>query len=44
LSLGAAALQFFRTGSIRLTPLVGGLFMLALGFGGYRKLKEVEHK
>jgi hypothetical protein len=44
LSLGAAAVQFFRSGSIYLTPLIGGLFMLALGFGGYRKLKGVERK
>jgi hypothetical protein len=44
LSLGAAALQFFGDGSIRVTPLIGGLFMLALGFVGYRKLKEVKHK
>ena len=40
LSLGTAGLHFFRNGSIRMTPLIGGLFMLALGIGGYLKLKE----
>jgi hypothetical protein len=44
LSLGAAALQFFQNGSIRLTPILGGVLMLALGVGGYRKLKETEHR
>jgi hypothetical protein len=43
-SLGAAAVQFFRGGSIRLTPLVGGLLMLALGIAGYRRLKDAEQK
>ena len=42
LSLGTAGLHFFRNGSIRMTPLIGGLFMLALGIGGYLKLKDIE--
>jgi hypothetical protein len=43
LSLGATVVQFLRTGSIHLTPLFGGLFMLALGIGGYLRLRAAEH-
>lgn len=41
-SLGAAGMQFFRDGSIRMTPIIGGLFMLSLGIGGYLKRKRTE--
>ena len=40
LSLAAAALAYARTGTIRLTPLVGGALMLALALSGYRRLKS----
>ena len=40
LSLLAAALQFVRHGTIRVTPIAGGLLMLALGVSGYAKLKN----
>ena len=40
LSLWATGLQFARTGSIGMTPLIGGLVMLGFGIGGYRKLKN----
>lgn len=39
LSLTAAGIRFFRHGSVDVTPLFGGLFMLALGVGGYFRLK-----
>lgn len=42
LSLTAAGLHFFRDGSVAVTPLFGGLFMLALGIGGYSRLKNAE--
>jgi hypothetical protein len=41
LSLAAVALRLFRNGSIEATPLFGGLFMLALGVAGYRRLKQL---
>jgi hypothetical protein len=40
LSLTAAAIGFFADGEINATPVLGGLFMLALGIGGYRRLKQ----
>jgi hypothetical protein len=40
LSLAAAAIRFFEDGSVDATPLVGGFFMLALGIGGYWRLKQ----
>jgi hypothetical protein len=40
LSLGAAAMVFARRGEIATTPLMGGLFMLAMAFGGYFKLRK----
>lgn len=40
LSLGAASVQFARDGSLSTTPLLGGLLMLALGIGGFLKLKN----
>ncbi len=42
LSLAAAVVEFIRGGAVRMTPLIGGLFMLALGIGGYLKLKHPE--
>jgi hypothetical protein len=38
-SLLAAGVRYARYGDILLTPLLGGLFMLALGIGGYLKLR-----
>ena len=40
LSLLAAATRFVRDDAIDLTPLLGGLLMLALGIGGYVRLKS----
>jgi hypothetical protein len=40
LSLAAAALGFVNRGEINVTPLVGGVFMLALGIVGYRRLRK----
>jgi hypothetical protein len=40
LSLAVAAAVFMRRGEIAATPLFGGLFMLALGIGGFVKLKD----
>jgi hypothetical protein len=42
LSLTAAVIRFFADGDIDATPLLGGLFMLVLGIGGYRRLKQVQ--
>ena len=39
LSFAAAGVRLFRDGAIEATPLFGGLFMLALGVAGYRRLK-----
>jgi len=41
LSFAAVAVGFFRDGSISMTPFLGGLLMLALGIGGYRKLNSL---
>jgi hypothetical protein len=38
LSLAAVAVGYSRTGEIRVTPLGGGVVMLALGISGYRRL------
>lgn len=40
LSFAAVAIGYSGTGVIQATPLVGGLLMLALGVGGYVKLKN----
>ena len=40
LSLSAAVMTAIRTGRVEATPLFGGLLMLALGIGGYAKLKS----
>jgi hypothetical protein len=40
LSFAAVAIGYSGTGVIQTTPLVGGLLMLALGVGGYVKLKN----
>ena len=40
LSLAAAALGYYRTGEVDMTPLAGGLFMLAMGVGGLLKVKS----
>jgi hypothetical protein len=40
LSLSAAAIVFVRRGEIAVTPLFGGLFMLAMALGGYSRLKN----
>ena len=42
LSLGAVGVGLVRDGSVSMTPLLGGLLMLALGIGGYRKLKRLQ--
>ena len=39
LSLTAVAVRLVRDGAIDATPLLGGLFMLALAIGGYERLK-----
>ena len=39
-SLFAAALRYARHGDILVTPLAGGLIMLALGISGYRTLRK----
>ena len=39
-SFTAVLLTFTRTGRIEATPLLGGLFMLALGVAGWTKLKR----
>ena len=39
LSLLSVAVQFVQAGRIQLTPLFGGLFMLALGVSGVIKLR-----
>jgi hypothetical protein len=39
LSFTAVLLTFSSTGRIDATPLFGGLFMLALGIGGWMKLR-----
>jgi hypothetical protein len=44
LSFGAVGVRLFRDGAISTTPLLGGLLMLALGIGGYRKLKHLSSK
>ena len=40
LSLVAAAVRFVRDDAIEVTPLLGGLLMLALGIAGYVRLKS----
>jgi hypothetical protein len=40
LSFSAVALGFARTGAIQATPLLGGLFMLALGVSGYYRIRQ----
>jgi hypothetical protein len=40
LSLAAAGVAYYRRGDIAVTPLFGGLFMLALGISGYARLKN----
>jgi hypothetical protein len=40
LSLTAVAFTASKTGRIEATPLFGGLLMLALGIGGYFRLKN----
>lgn len=40
LSLAAAAVSYYRTGEIDVTPFAGGLFMLVLGIGGLMKLRN----
>ena len=39
LSFGAVAVGFSRTGRVDLTPLAGGLLMLALGVSGVLKIR-----
>lgn len=38
-SLAAAGMRFAREGAVDVTPLVGGLFMLALGVSGYLRIR-----
>jgi hypothetical protein len=39
LSLTAVVIRVVRDGVVDATPLFGGLLMLALGVGGYRRLR-----
>jgi hypothetical protein len=39
LSLSAAAIGYAQTGVVRVTPLGGGIFMLALGITGLIRLR-----
>ena len=38
LSLAAVAVGYLQTGTMRLTPLGGGLLMLVLGISGYKRI------
>jgi hypothetical protein len=40
LSFLSVAAGFLQNGRIQVTPLLGGLFMLALGIGGLNKLRS----
>ena len=40
LSLLAAAIDYSATGQVRLTPLAGGLFMIALGVTGLMRIRK----
>ena len=40
LSFSVLAFSFVRTGAIQATPLFGGLLMLALGLGGYSRIRQ----
>ena len=40
LSLAAAAIEYSRTGQLKITLIGGGLLMLALGVGGIGRLRE----
>jgi hypothetical protein len=40
LSLSAVVISVVRTGMIPATPLLGGLFMLALGLTGYFRIRQ----
>jgi hypothetical protein len=42
-SFAAVALAWSRSGEIRVTPLFGGLFVLALGISGYRRLRGAKN-
>ena len=39
LSFAAVLMRYVKTGEIPVTQLAGGAFMLALGIGGYQRLK-----
>jgi hypothetical protein len=38
LSLAAVVVGYLQTGTMRLTPLGGGLLMLVLGISGYKRI------
>jgi len=38
LSLAAVVVGYVQTGTIRITPLGGGVLMLALGISGYKRV------
>jgi hypothetical protein len=38
LSFAAVGVGYLQTGTIRMTPLGGGLLMLALGISGYKRI------
>jgi hypothetical protein len=38
LSFAAVVVGYVQTGTIRVTPLGGGLLMLALGISGYKRI------
>ena len=40
LSFSVLVYSFVRTGAIQATPLFGGLLMLALGLGGYSRIRQ----
>jgi hypothetical protein len=42
LSFAAVAITYTDNGTIRATPLFGGLFMLAMAISGYLRLKRKE--
>lgn len=39
LSFLSVGVRFVQSGRIQVTPLLGGLFMLALGIGGLKRLR-----
>lgn len=42
LAFAAAYVRYSKTGEVAVTPIAGGLFMLALGLGAYTRLKKAD--